>query len=76
MMPIVDGLEAEFEEHVPVLRLNANEDVNAKLQADYGLRGHPAFVLLDGNSQVVESYFGPQTAETFRASMATVAGSE
>jgi thioredoxin-like negative regulator of GroEL len=76
MMPIVDGLEVEFEGRVPVLRLNANEDGNAQLQADFGLRGHPAFVVLDRNSQVTESYFGPQTAETFRQAMTNVAASE
>jgi hypothetical protein len=76
MMLIVDGLEVEFEGRVPVFRLNANEDANAQLQAGYGMRGHPAFVVLDGNSQVIESFFGPQTAESFRAAMSTAAVSE
>jgi thioredoxin-like negative regulator of GroEL len=76
MMPIVDVLEVEFEGRVPVLRLNANEDGNAQLQADFGLRGHPAFVVLDRNSRVVESYFGPQTAETFREAMSTLVADE
>jgi hypothetical protein len=76
MMPIVDGLEEEFEGRVTVLRLNAIEAANAQLQADYGLRGHPTFVVLDRNSQIIESYFGPQTAEVFRGAMATVATSD
>ena len=76
MMPIVDGLEAEFEGRVPVLRLNANEDANAQLQADYGLRGHPAFVVLDRDSRISESYIGPQTAETVRDAMSNVSAGE
>jgi thioredoxin-like negative regulator of GroEL len=76
MMPIVDGLEAEFEGRVPVLRLNADKDGNAQLLADYGLRGHPSFVVLDRNSEVSESFFGPQPAETLRRALAIIAASE
>ena len=76
MMPIVDGLEAEFEGRVSIIRLDADVAVNARLQADYGLRGHPAFVVLDGNSQIIESYFGPQTADALREALSMMTASE
>lgn len=71
-MPIVDGLEAEFEGQVAVMRLNFQEAANAQLHAEYGLRGHPAFVVLDQDGQVTQRFFGPQRAETLRAAMAAV----
>lgn len=73
-MPIVDGLEAEFEGNVAVLRLTADEAANARLQAQYGLRGHPAFAVVDGQGRISQTFVGPQTAATLRPAMAAVAG--
>ena len=72
-MPIVDGLEEQFAGQVAVNRLNVNEGTNSELQSEYGLRGHPSFVVLDGDGAVAERYFGPQDEETLRAAMAAVA---
>lgn len=72
MQPIVDGLETEFEEQVTVIRLNVAEETNAQLHQQYGLRGHPAFVVLDGDGHVTVQFLGPQTAETLREAMTFV----
>lgn len=72
MTPIVDGLEAEFDGQVAVVRLNANEAANAQIQLAYGLRGHPTFAILDQNGTVVQRFTGPQTAETLREAIAAV----
>jgi thioredoxin-like negative regulator of GroEL len=73
MMPIVDGLEEEFEGRVTVSRLDAAVPENARLQTQYGLRGHPSFVLLDGDGRVVLSFLGPQEKFVLRVAMAGVA---
>ncbi|HEX6384741.1 MAG TPA: hypothetical protein VF177_08740 [Anaerolineae bacterium] len=72
MMPIVDGLEADFEGNVAVFRLTADQAENARLQAQYGLRGHPSFAVVDGHGRISQTFVGPQTAETLRAAMAAV----
>jgi thioredoxin-like negative regulator of GroEL len=69
MMPIVDGLEEEFAGEISVVRLDAADSANIALQEQYGLRGHPSFVVLGEDDVVVESYFGPQTEETLRAAI-------
>jgi len=68
-MPIVDGLEEEFEGRVSVFRLNVSDGDNAALQNQLGLSGHPAFAILNENEQIVQIYFGPQTAEILREAM-------
>lgn len=72
MMPIVDGLRDEFEGAAGVVMLNADEEENIPLQADYGVRGHPTFVVLDGENNVADRFFGPQEEGTLRAALAAV----
>lgn len=71
-MPIANGLETEFEGRVAVIRLNAEDEANATLLAQYGLRGHPSFVVLDADGRVVQTFFGPQTVESLREAMTAV----
>ena len=72
MMPIVDGLEEEFGGKVTVSRLDAAEPENARLQAQYGVRGHPAFVFLDKDGRIVVSFLGPQEEFVLRLAMVGV----
>jgi hypothetical protein len=74
MTPIVDGLSEEFEGRVSAIQLDAAQTTNARLQADYSLRGHPSFVVLDGDGRVTQRFFGPQTEALLRQSMEAVAG--
>jgi len=73
MMPIVNGLQEEFEGRVSTHQLDASEAANAKLQSDLGLRGHPSFAVLDADSQVSERFFGPLTEVVLRQAMEAVA---
>lgn len=76
MTPIVDGLEREFMDQAAVLQLDANEAENAQLQQQYGLRGHPTFVVLDGNGRTLQTFAGPQSeAVLHEALTAAVASS-
>jgi len=72
MQLIVDGLEAEFEGQVAVVRLDADEVANVRLQSQFGVRGHPSFVVLNGSGHVSVQFFGPQTTEMLREAMVTV----
>ncbi len=73
MMPIVDGLEEEFEGRVSTHQMDGNEAANARLQAELGLRGHPSFAILDDNGRVVQQFFGPQPENVLRQAMQAVA---
>jgi hypothetical protein len=70
MRPIVDGLEAEFAGQLEVVRLDAADPAILDIQAGYGQRGHPSFVVLDARGQVVFSAVGPQPPETLREALA------
>ena len=61
MTPIVDGLESEFTDQASVLQLDANEAKNEQLQQQFGMRGHPTFVVLDENGRPLHTFIGPQT---------------
>ena len=76
MTPIVDGLESEFISQATVLQLDANEAENAQLQQQFGMRGHPSFVVLDGNSRPLQTFFGPQTEEVLREALIVAVASK
>lgn len=73
MTPIVNGLARDFEGQLAVIQLDAGQKANAELLTQFGLRGHPSFAVLDGNSQIVQRFFGPQTEATLRQAMRSVA---
>lgn len=73
MQPIVDGLTVEFAGQVDVVELDAAQPANERLQAGYGLRGHPTFVVLDEDGAVTQRFVGPQTAVTLRTAITAVA---
>ena len=73
MTPIVNGLEAEFGNRVAFVRRNAADPRVVAQQAAYGVRGHPTFVVLDGQGEPQSRFLGPQSAETLRAALAAVA---
>lgn len=72
MTPIVDGLEDEFVGAVSVVRLDADEPVNAQIQTRLGVRGHPSFAVLDSEGMVAQRFLGPQTVGVLHEAMATV----
>ena len=72
-MPTVSGLEEAFAGRVDVIRLNALERENSRLQSVYEVRGHPSFVVLDRGDEVTARFLGPQDEATLREAMAAVA---
>jgi thioredoxin-like negative regulator of GroEL len=75
MMPIVDGLEREFMDQAAVLQLDANEAENGRLQQQFGMRGHPSFVVLDGDGRALQTFIGPQTEEILHEALTTAVAS-
>ncbi len=75
MTPIVNGLESDFEGRAAVVQLDANEADNAELQQEYGMRGHPTFVVLDVNGHPAKTFIGPQTEEVLHEALTAVATS-
>ena len=52
MTTIVNGLQAEYGDRVAFVRLDVDTPEGARAQTQYGLRGHPAYVLVDSHGQV------------------------
>jgi hypothetical protein len=65
MKPIVDGLEGEYTDRVVVERLNIDDPSTSKAKATYKFRVQPYFVLLDGESEVVNTWQGYTEKEVF-----------
>ena len=72
MKPIVNRLQEEFEGKVSVYQLNAAQEANVRLQNQWGLRGHPAFAILDEDGSVADKLFGPQTEVDLRRAMESI----
>jgi hypothetical protein len=63
MEPIVNGLETEFEADVAFDKINATSERGQAAMKSYSLRGHPSYVLVDVNGEVLWQFAG-QTEET------------
>ena len=72
MEPIVNGLEIEYGSKVNFQSLDASLSENLDVQASYGVRGHPTFVILDENGGVVASFIGPQDQAVLREAITAV----
>ena len=72
MEPIVNGLENEFDDDAMVIQLNANEAENARLQQQFGMRGHPTFAIINANGSLAQTFIGPQTTEVLQEALMTV----
>lgn len=58
MEPIVNGLETEFEANVSFERIDASSERGQAAMKTYSLRGHPSYVLLDKQGEVVWQFSG------------------
>lgn len=53
MEPIVNGLEESNPQSAGYQRIDANSEEGKAIYRAYGLRGHPAFVILDTSGKLV-----------------------
>jgi tartrate dehydratase beta subunit/fumarate hydratase class I family protein len=56
--PIVDGLENDLKDKVPVIRLNAFTSIGRQAAAHFGVRGMPTLIVVDGQGNVVLTQLG------------------
>lgn len=67
MTPVVNGLEATFGGQVDIRLLDAASGQGKRLFQDYRLPGHPSYVILDTQGEVLWRAFGPQSAGALEA---------
>ena len=70
MEPIVNGLEIEYAADVAFDRINASSDRGQAAMQAYDVRGHPSYVFLDADGEVVWQFAGQIGARELRAQMA------
>ena len=75
MKPIVDGLELDYRDRVSFRRLDAANDGRAAFTA-FGLRGHPAFVIIDTAGEVLWKSVGEQPGKRLEAGIRQALGKE
>ena len=64
MMPIVDGLEAQYGDDIAFIRLNARDnDVGQRSFEISGLPGHPGYLLMMPDGTEAWRGFGQQSAD-------------
>lgn len=68
-MPIVDGLETDYGDRMAFQRLNAATEGQSLFQR-YNLRGHPAFVILNEQGDVVWRLVGQVPRERLEQGIA------
>jgi len=67
MTPVVNGLETTFGKLLEIRSLNAAFCEGRSAFQNYGLPGHPSYVILDPQGEVLWSAFGPQSAGVLEA---------
>ena len=63
MLPVVDGLEVDYNDQVEFQRLDANSQFGRIAFQAYGLRGHPSFVIINPEGRVLWLGLGEQSKE-------------
>lgn len=65
MKPIVHGLERKYQDRIGFVYLDIDDSAADELKRQLGYRSMPQFFLVDGNGQILETWFGLVTAEQF-----------
>ena len=63
MEPVVNGLEQEYGSQVEFQRIYASDSDGRAIFQSYNLRGHPAYVILNPNAEVLWIGFGEQAKD-------------
>jgi hypothetical protein len=69
MEPVVNGLEATYQDQIEFRALDANSTDGQKAFRVYALPGHPGFVLLNPEGEVLWKGFGEQNRESLDAQL-------
>jgi len=60
MEPVVNGLEEDFDAQVEFRRIDANSTDGQEIFQSFSLRGHPSYVILNPNADVLWLGLGEQ----------------
>jgi hypothetical protein len=75
MKPVVNGLEQSYEGDIEFLRLNAAYGEGREALLYYGLRGHPSYLLLAPDGEVLWRSIGSMDREPLEQAIDTYAPS-
>lgn len=69
MEPVVNGLEETYQVQMQFQSINATSTEGQKMFRFYGLPGHPGFVLLNPEGEVLWKGFGEQSQEYIESNL-------
>ncbi|MBP8107671.1 MAG: hypothetical protein KAZ38_08655 [Caldilineaceae bacterium] len=69
MLPIVNGLETDYKGQLAFEQIDANQEIGQQRMRDYGLRGHPSYVIIDAKGAILWSATGQLPEEMIRAQL-------
>ncbi len=72
MEPIVYGLEDQYSDKIDFLYVDREDPANAEIVSKYGINTQPIFILLDGDGNEVQTWFGVVSPEQFETAFAKV----
>jgi len=76
MMPIVNGLKTQYEQRVDFRSINVEQGDGMAAFRAYGLRGHPSYVILRPNGQVVWQGLGQVPREKLETPLRQALGEQ
>ena len=74
MRPVVHGLEQRYGDRVAFAGVDYNNRANRELVRQYRVLGHPTFVVLDREVQVVKQFVGYTPEADLDAALRQAAG--
>jgi thioredoxin-related protein len=74
MKPIVNGLTAEYEDRVEIVKLDIDDPKTAEMRVKHKFRVQPCFVLLDAAGETVKAWSGYTEKAVFDEAFASVLG--
>ena len=76
MEPVVNGLEAEFDAQVEFRRINAGDFDGRVIFESFGLRGHPAYIILNPQGEVLWQGLGELSLDSIQAEILKAYGNK
>ncbi len=69
MQPIVNGLQSDYKGQLVFEQIDANQEIGQQRLREYGLRGHPSYVIIDAKGAVLWSGTGQLPADLLQAQL-------
>ena len=72
MQPIVNGLEEEYNKNVEFQQINASTAEGLEIFNAYALFGHPSYMILKDNGEIIWQSVGEQPLEVIEDALVSV----